>query len=77
MQIANRGTGRQARMEAGQLAAVLGVKSCGVRPGGALDAADGEVRYELVARLRAEIAAGTYRVESADVAEKMMAAGVR
>ena len=33
---------------------------------------DADVRYELVARLRKAIAAGTYRVAAADVAEKLM-----
>jgi len=75
MRIANRGAGRQAGVEAGHLAVVLGVRARGA--GSVPDAANGEVRFKLVARLRAEIAAGTYRVGSADVAEKMMAAMLR
>ncbi len=38
----------------------------------ARSAGDSDVRAELVERLREEIAAGTYRVRSADVAAKMM-----
>jgi len=49
------------------------VRGAGSVPG----AANGEIRFKLVARLRSEIAAGTYRVGSADVAEKMMAAMMR
>jgi anti-sigma28 factor (negative regulator of flagellin synthesis) len=62
-------------MEAGHLAVVLGVRVRGA--GSVPGAANGEIRFKLVARLRAEIAAGTYRVGSADVAEKMMAAMMR
>jgi anti-sigma28 factor (negative regulator of flagellin synthesis) len=57
------------------LAVVLGVRVRGA--GSVSDAANGEIRFKLVARLRAEIAAGTYRVRSADVAEKMMGSMVR
>jgi hypothetical protein len=38
----------------------------------AQSAADSDVRYELVAALRAKMAAGTYRVAASDVAAKLM-----
>ncbi len=34
---------------------------------------DGDVRMDLVASLRERIAAGSYRVDAAEIAEKMMA----
>jgi hypothetical protein len=37
-----------------------------------LTAAESDVRFELVAALRAKIDAGTYRVSAADVAESLM-----
>lgn len=77
MRIANQGAGRQAGVGAMHSAVMLGARARGIATGSVLDAAGGEVRFELVARLRAEIAAGTYRVGSGDVAEKMMAAMVR
>jgi anti-sigma28 factor (negative regulator of flagellin synthesis) len=40
-------------------------------------AEDGDVRFELVLRLRAAILAGTYRVAAADVAEKLMGSMLR
>jgi anti-sigma28 factor (negative regulator of flagellin synthesis) len=43
----------------------------------ARSAGDDDVRSELVERLREEIAKGTYRVRSADVAAKMMGSKVR
>ena len=45
-----------------------------VRIAEAMMAPDADVRYELVARLRREIAAGTYSVAAGDVAEKVMGA---
>jgi anti-sigma28 factor (negative regulator of flagellin synthesis) len=45
-----------------------------VRAAVAMMALDADVRYELVAKLRSEIGAGTYSVASADVAEKVMGA---
>ena len=39
--------------------------------------ADGDVRYEVVAKLRAAFAAGTYRVTSTDVAAKLMGSMMR
>jgi anti-sigma28 factor (negative regulator of flagellin synthesis) len=43
----------------------------------AQQAADGDVRFERVAKLRAAMAAGTYRVGSADVAAKLMGSMMR
>jgi anti-sigma28 factor (negative regulator of flagellin synthesis) len=45
-----------------------------VRAAEAMMAPDADVRYELVARLRKSIEAGTYSVAAEDVAEKVMGA---